>query len=708
MFGERSWSVGLADCQDPALVPTTVAAAVGMSVRGVDQDASELAGFLDSGPAVLLLDNCEHLLVEVAELAALLVSRCPELVVLATSRAPLAIAAETTYPVGPMQLPFLVQGEDPEPEALGATDAVGLFLVRAAATLPGFALTPQNARTVAEIVTAIGGIPLAIELAAARLRSLDPEVLLARLGAPLDVLGAGPRDATARHRTLEASVDWSYQLCSPRERAVWRRLSVFAGGFDLEAAEAVCAEAVDGPGDVLDLIGSLVDQSVLSRDPERPTRYQMLEVIRHFGVRQLEVAGETVDARRRHLGWCRGLVEEFAGSWYGPDQVRWLDRLRAEHPNIRVALDHATDSDAGSALRIVALLDPYWISAGHFAEGRLWTTRALRLGDGPEHLRARLLALRICGDALRGNLREVEGASAEAARLLAQDPDPGAEGMLGFAAAMVAAAELRPHDAVVHLERAARCFTVAGEGYALARVRYHGALELFLASEPEAARELASQVLADADRVGDLQTGAYALWVLGMQAIGDSGPPRAEELLVRALDRAGKVGDQIATAFFLEILAWVVALRGDAARSAGLVGAADAVWRTMGLAADRVPQIAGMIESGIFRHRVSVPSEHPTEYRRGCALLPAEAVGFALSAGEPEVAAASPADPRSPLTKREAEIAELVTEGLSNRGIADSLHLSERTVQGHVQSILRKLDFRSRVQVAAWVLRARD
>lgn len=705
-YGDRCWSVGLAECQDPALVITTVASGLGMITRTIECDGSGLAEFVGAEPALLVLDNCEHLLVDVADLVALLVARCPGLIVVATSRAPLGVAAETTYPVAPMRLPELAGSEDPDPADVARWDAVRLFLERAQATLPGFELTSHNARTVVGIVAAVGGIPLAIELAAARLRTLDLEVLRSRLAAPLDVLGSGPRDAALRHQSLEASVDWSYQLCSPRERAVWRRLSVFAGGFDLEAAEAVCAQASDGPGEVLDVIGSLVDQSVLHRDPDRPARYQMLEVIRHFGQRHLDAGGETGDAHLRHLNWCRLLSEEFAGTWFGPDQVRWLDRLRDEHPNLRVALDHAIATDPESALRICAALDPYWTAAGHFAEARLWISRVLRLRRGPAHLRARLTALAICGSALRGQLAGVAEAVAGAEGLLAEDPDPGAAGMLDFASGMVASAEQRYAEASTFMERSAQAFTTAGEGYGRARSRYQWAFMLFLSGEVAPAVRLAEQVLEEADTVGDLQTGAYALWVLGMDAVVDPGPARAEELLVQALDRAGTLGELLGTAFFLEFLAWVVALGGEPRRSAGLVGAADAVWRSMGLSATSMPQIANLIGSGTFRHRVTAASAYPAEYTSSVGLLPAEAVALGLGVVEPEAAAANGTGPVSPLTRRELEIADLVAEGLSNRGIATSLHLSERTVQGHVQSILRKLDFRSRVQIASWVIRA--
>jgi predicted ATPase len=272
-----AWMVELADLLDPQLLGHTVAGVLGLQVQSGARDPALLTGFLRDRQALLTLDNCEHLSAGCAELVVELLEACPDLKVQATSRQPLGIAGEAIFMVPPLSVPDTEHL--PPLDAFGQYESVTLFVERASAALPSFGLTPENAESVARLVNALEGVPLALELAAARIRVLSPEAMLERINDRYHLLSRGFRDAPARQQSLMASVDWSYDLCTPQERTLWSRLSVFTGGFQLDAAEAVCAGDGLAEGEILDLVASLLDKSVLVRDDDTTVRYRMLETL---------------------------------------------------------------------------------------------------------------------------------------------------------------------------------------------------------------------------------------------------------------------------------------------------------------------------------------------------------------------------------------------------------------------------------------------
>ena len=373
------WFVDLAPLTDAALVPRTVAAVLGVREEPGIALTDTLAEALRDRRLLLILDNCEHLLNACAALAACLLDASPNLRLLATSRQALGLTGETVWAVPSLSVP--TAKESLTPDVVGRADAVLLFVERAASVLTGFALTTQNAPTLAHLCRRLDGIPLAIELAAARVKMLSPEQIAARLDDRFHLLTQGSRTALPRQQTLQSAVDWSYDLLSEPERLLLSRLSVFAGGWTLEAAETICAENGLEKADILDVLTGLVNQSlvVLETDMEPTRRYRLLETMRDYGAHRLEERGETERAKRRHQTWCCQLAEHAEKGSRGPEQVPWLNQLASEHDNLRAALrDYHLQGKArereGSdpGLHLANALRLFWEIRGHCREGLQW------------------------------------------------------------------------------------------------------------------------------------------------------------------------------------------------------------------------------------------------------------------------------------------------------------------------------------------------
>lgn len=370
--------VPLASLADPGLMLATIADTLGVG-EAADQPVLErLWAYLQGKRLLLVLDNCEHLLDAVPALAALL-DRCAPLKVLTTSRAPLHIRGEREFPVSPLALPDCARL--PPPADLAAVPAVALFIDRALAALPDFAVTPGNAAVVAEICIRLDGLPLAIELAAARVKLLTPQAMLGHMGRLLLLLTDGARDLPARQRTLRDTIVWSYDLLTPPERLLLRRAAVFAGGWTFDGLAAICAVEGDPPLDLLDGMGSLVNQSMVRRgdgDDGEP-RFDMLQTIREFALERLAECGEEADVRNRHVAYIVGLAERAEPHLEGADQAIWLNRLARDDDNIRGALAWAHERKyADLGLRLVRALKVYWFVRGHLVEGyerTIWFTR---------------------------------------------------------------------------------------------------------------------------------------------------------------------------------------------------------------------------------------------------------------------------------------------------------------------------------------------
>jgi non-specific serine/threonine protein kinase len=398
-YPDGCWFVDLGTVPDGALVAATVGGVLQLHADAAaptpDGVAEFVADFVSDRAALLVLDGCEHVLDATAELVLRLRARCPRLRILATSRQRLGITGEAVVLVPPLTVPE--RGQVVAAEALPQFEAVELFVDRAMLARSDFVLTEDNAQAVAELCAGLEGIPLALELAAARAGSLSPQTMLGQLTDRYGFLNQGYRDLPDRHRSLRACVQWSHDLCTEQEQLAWARLSVFSGGCDLAAAAAVCADDDLPPEVLLDVITALVDKSVVvsSEGPGGGARYRMLATIAEFGTERLRAVGELLQWRERHLEWCSDVASTFQADWSGDGQVGALRQARDEHANVRAALEFCVtgSSTPEAGLRLVADLESYWVTAGLADEARHWLEVGLGRGDGDPALRAQAMAL---------------------------------------------------------------------------------------------------------------------------------------------------------------------------------------------------------------------------------------------------------------------------------------------------------------------------
>ncbi|WP_439331966.1 ATP-binding protein, partial [Nonomuraea deserti] len=463
-----------------------------------------------------VLDNCEHLLDECAVLAATLVSSAPELRILATSREALGIAGERVLAVPTLSLP---DPDDPQQSAETPGEAVQLFTERAAAVLPGFAVAESSRDTVERICRQLDGLPLAIELAAVRLRMLSPEQLLARLENRFHLLTTGPRAGPPRQRTLRALVDWSYALCTEPERLLWARVSVFAGGLDLEAAEEVCSGEGVAREDVLDLVTSLVNKSVLVREEIQATvRYRMLETIRQYGREQLLASGEEPAMRRRHRDYYRDLVARACAKMFGPDQVEWFDRQRIEHANLRQALEYcfAVPGEIETGLGMAADLFHHWMTGDYLGEGRARLDQGLAVVTEASEMRGRALWVNAWLAIIQADVVTAEAAVRQARELGEQ---LGLQPVVAYAAldsAMIAMCCGDTEAAVTHYEEAVARHRATGDPMGLTMTLFRLCHALALLGDTSRAVAAGEECLAVCEAHGDRWVRAYGKTVLGV------------------------------------------------------------------------------------------------------------------------------------------------------------------------------------------------
>src|SRR5829696_7639284 len=384
-FEDGVFFVALATITEPALVPSAIAEALGV-VEAADQPLEEsLKGYLRPKELLLLMDNFEQVLGG-APLVGELLSACPELKVLATSRSVLRVYGEQEYPVPSLELPRPGGGGLPALEALSQYESVRLFIERAKAAKPDFEVTNESVPAVAEICVRLDGLPLAIELAAARIKLLTPSAMLHRLGSRLKLLRGGSRDLPERQRTLRGTIEWSFALLEAGEQLLFARLAVFSGGRTLEAIEAVCEAEGDLPMEALEGVSSLLDKSLLRQEegPEGEPRFVMLETIHEFARERLQASGEGEEVRRVHAEYFLGLAEGAEPELRGAQQLACLERLEAEHDNMRAALTWSLENEPETALRLAGALARFWEMRSDISEGSRWLEAALRQSDRAE------------------------------------------------------------------------------------------------------------------------------------------------------------------------------------------------------------------------------------------------------------------------------------------------------------------------------------
>lgn len=712
------WSVSLGALADPGLLAAAVASAIGLPEPGA-APVEALVGHLADRRALLVLDDCEHLVEECALLVRALLGAAAGLRVLVTSRQALGVAGEQVFPVPPLSVPSeSVVGETPE--TLVRYEAVALFLSRARAVEPGFRLDGAQLGPVARLCRDLEGVPLAIELAAIRLPALSVREIVARLDDRFRLLNRGNRGAPARQSSLAAVVEWSYQLLDEVDRRLWRRLTVFAGGMELDAAEAVCCDEELPVEALLDRLHRLVERSIVVRDDrDGRVRFCMLESLRQFGHARLVESGELDVVCARHRDWCVALAERAEAGWSGAEQLAWNRRLGAERHNLRRAVEYvlSVPGEAATGLRLVAALRHYWL-VNAVAEGRRHGERLLavlpadRSGDGA----------RVAGLWLAGWLAFYQGDTAVGRRYAGQarelaaalgDPAGLAYGtyVLGLCAHADSAGPADLAEAVELLDAARQAQRRSGDlvGEWLATADLAGALGA--AGRTDEGIALCGPVIEQAGRRGAAWCQAYLMWVLADLRRRSGDLPGAGRTVTGILRISRDFDDPSLIGSSLEFLAWVATGRGEPAEAAWLLGAARAAWGTPDVALLRYPDWRTAHDAALAAAGEALGQPgFDRAFHRGGQLTRAAAVDRALRGGTTSATAAS--DPVTPasapppggesLTPRELQVAELISEGLTNKQIAHRLVIAQRTAEGHVERILRKLDAGSRATVAAW------
>jgi predicted ATPase/DNA-binding NarL/FixJ family response regulator len=725
-FEDGAWWVGLASISDPDLVPRAVASA--LDIREVPGRSliEVLVEHLKAKKTLLVLDNCEHLVEACAALAGALLPSCPKLRILATSREALGIAGESVWLVPSLSLPDDPQRLPPA-EELVCYEAVRLFVERAEAVSSGFGLTEGNAAAVARVCRRLDGIPLAIELAAARAKVLSVEQIAGRLDDSFRLLTGGDRVALPRQRTLRATMDWSHDLLSEEERVLFRRLSAFAGGFALGTAEAVCSGDSLAEDDMLDLLSRLVDKSlVMARERGGEMRYRLLETVRQYASGKLEEAGETEAVRRAHASFFLARAEE-AEPKIEPknntaDRRPWLERLEAEHDNLRAALRWALESSPQTGLRLANALYWLWYHRGYQGEARDWFEGAL--------------------------------AAAPAARTAARAKALQCAGYLAWAQGDHPVARSR-------LEESVEIWRGLGGGSGLGHALWVLALEMLDRGEPDVARSLAGESVRIFRTVGDepgvahslanlgaivLNQGDHALatslleesvaisrklgddWMLslplrnlGVAAFQQGDHGRAAVLIQESLALLRKLGEKWYISRNLECLAAVASAQGDHERAARLFGAGEALREALGTSA---PYYLVDYDRSVAAARAALGEESfAAAWARGREMTHEQAVAYALDepatpleaqdahhaptgeapVGEDEIHHPEPYP--DGLTAREAEVLGLLAGGMTNKRIAAELFLSVSTVQRHVANVYAKIGVHGRAEATAYALR---
>ncbi len=714
---DGAWVAELATVQLPELVVETVVAALGIrSARG-GSPHERLVAHLRNRRLLLVLDNCEHVQEAAASLVAELLAACPGVQVLATTRHALGLPGELVLTVPPLPMPGV--GRSPgSPEALMHYDAVRLFVDRATASWSSFRVTAHNQDAVAELVRRLDGMPLAIELAAVRVRSLTVGQIVERLSDRFALLTRGSRAALPRQQTLQALLDWSHDLLEPQERLAWARASVFGGGFDLEALEAVACDADLPAASLPDVVDALVAKSVLVREVVEvagAARFHMLESLKEYGDARLRESGGSEPYVERHRRWYRDRAMTAAREVFGPAQVDWFTALRADHDNLRTALGGPTQdpTDVLASLRMASALKHYWVMVGRFGEGRAWVGRLLgRLPEANGDEPVEVAVVRAAGLEVAGRLAVLQGEldvgrplleEALAAATAAGDVTWRAHALHGLALAAIFWGE--PTHALPLLEEALALHGKGDDPFGVPLALVQLATVQATLGNPDRAMAYAEECIALSEAASERWCAALARWVEALVQWQLGHGARARTYARDVLRLKEPFGDRMGMAMSVEVVAWAEAEAGRAAEAARLLGAVGTALDSIGASLfghlredhDRcLERIRDALGEAAFRQALD----------EGAALRFDEAV--ALAAGRRAALTPAAAEGEAVrLTRRQREIAELVAEGLTNREIAERLVLAQRTAEGHVASILHRLGFTSREQLAAWVVAQR-
>jgi predicted ATPase/DNA-binding CsgD family transcriptional regulator len=699
-FPDGVFFIPLAPLTDPSLVVPTIALAVGIGRVGDGPIGEGLERALGDKRLLLVLDNFEQV-VSAAGSITMLLSLNSRLKALVTSRVPLRVGGEQEFAVLPLPVPTADAHSPPE---LATNPSVALFVQRAHAVRADFVLHEGNARAIAEVCRSLDGLPLAIELAAARSKVLAPQALLARLAHGLRVLSGGPRDQPARLQTMRGAIAWSYELLSAEQQALFRRLAVFAGGGTLEAAEMVCVSDGEPGIDGLEALSALADSSLLRLDEgaDGEPRFNLLETTRDFAFEHLVALGEEDETRRRHAAWCLGLAEEaWSGFTTRVDQTRWLDRMDLEHGNLRAALTWLDQTgDATTALRLSGRLFWFWYVRGHLSEGRQWLEHALeRAVNASADARARaLLGLAVLNH-WQGNDDLATPCLVES---LALWREAGDEWGIAFTLGVIGVVAEDAGDfgeALPLLEESLHLFRSMGDRSNAALVQTHLGVVAWGQGDLQRAIPLWEEALMVQRDVGDTWGASVSQSYLGLAACDRAQFAQAADLLAESLSMRWAMRTQEEVAHGIANFATLAAARGQYTQAARLFGAAEAERDAIRLELQEP-------ERSIYARAIALTRDHLLEdmfassWADGRALAPEQAVAEALATVPSPAPAGANADNGPTLTPREQEALRLLVMGRTDREIADALFVSLRTAHGHVANILAKLDVHTRTEAA--------
>jgi non-specific serine/threonine protein kinase len=750
-FAAGAYFVDVALLNDAAMLPTAVAAALGIRSTGLFS-VEAIVARLRSRQALLILDNSEYLVEALAALATELLAACPALQLLVTSRASLRLRSEQLLPVSPLTVP----PHEAAMEEIAASPAVALFEQRSRAVRPDFRVEGSNAQAVAEIARALDGLPLGIELAAARSSILSPPAMLAMMNQRLRLLIHGSRDAPSRHQTLRATIFWSYDLLSDAERLLLRQVSVFSGGFSLAGARAVGLAVGLSESEVAEGVAALIDQSLLVPDTTLPgdARFAMLETVREFGLERLAEWEEAAAARAAHAAFMLELAETAEPLLPGVDQPAWLTRLEAEHANLRAALRWFREQgDLEGALRLAGALGQFWRRHCHFAEGRQWLEQLLAEGGYAVKPETRAKGLSAAGMLAwtQGDFAHAEACHRESLALFEAAGDERGVAFSLYSLANqakmqgdLARAAERYAQSLARYEALGDAWGIAALGHAIGLLQLEGgdiaAAEPVLAANVERARQVgdrwllaailcavgqAAVRLGDLDRaernfaeallifreVGERRWVAHTRSFQGLAAFWRGDSLAAFAAFQEALRIARELGVRFYIAEILERLGALLAASDEAARAVRLLSAAAALREA--IAAPPLPFDRALRDETTAAMRQLLGKQAFAEaWKAGQAWPLAEVIEEALGlefapapGSSAVVVRALPAVSESlGLTPRELEILDLLCERLTDQEIADRLYISRRTSSSHVHSILEKLGATNRREAAAFAV----
>ena len=690
VFDDGVWLVELAPLAEPASVAQTVATVLDVREQPGRPLARVLSDYLATRRLLLVLDNCEHLIDASAVLVESLLRGCPDLHVLATSREALSVDGESAWPVPALTL---------------ASEAMNLFADRATAVDPGFTLTDETAPAVAAICTRLDGMPLAIELAAARTRMLTVQEIADGLDDCFSLLAKGPRTADSRHRSLYAAIDWSHDLLARQEQVLFRRLAVFAGGLTAPAAEQVCAGAGLERRELFGLLSHLVDKSLVATRAEGgASRYRLQEVVWQYAHQALVRSEDWTTSAAQHATYFLAFAEQASLAMDGPDQASWLARLEVDHDNLRAALAWSRDHDPQLGVRLAAALTEFWFIRGYLSEGQRWLEDMIAAAPAADSTKAKALI----GAALLATYQdyydEAERLAAAGLALYRERSDTD-----GIAAALVTLSSIALAGQRSHLPFA----ELLAEGLALrsrlsnprtvAQLLDLEGAQAAVAGQLDRATARWEESLALSRAVGNAYVSAFTLSNLGLLAVAVGDHEQATDRLAEGLRLSLALDYKLIMQFCLIGFGKINAAAGRLGRAARLWGAADSMSEAYGTHMSRAARQVVSYEDSVAAARAQLGEPTWSEaWSDGRAMTREQAAAYAMDA-----AADDPARPVAHpqgLSDREVEVLALVANGLTSAEVAKRVFLSVRTVDWHLASVYTKLGVRSRTEATRFAV----